>query len=167
MIFLVTDNSPLGMLTLSTMEMVAINFYPLRIYDDPLYEIKDYLSMCKKPMISNIINVCNNSPWSDLILSEYNAVDAEDNEQRCIVNGIKREIYDVCGWKPDYILNIYDKKSSDSWREKISVLSSDTDIPIISLDANDPRFEYNLKESVQMFERGGQKKRKCTMFSKK
>lgn len=141
---MLTENSPLGMLTMSTVEHVIINFYPVRVYENNdqanLAEIHDYVKMCKcqwKRESGRRIFVCNNSPWSDMLLSHGE------------LQAVKRDIYELAGWKPDCIINIYDKRSSDRWRKIIELLGGTGEVTIINIDANEPNFDENLKNAVE------------------
>jgi hypothetical protein len=153
MIILLTENSPIGMLSLSSMERAIINFFPLGIYEDPLYETGDYLDLCVRKLIPNAINVCNNTPWSDMIWSNPELVDestaAPRHDRQSDVYALKQKIFKVCGWKPNVIIDIYDKKPSAKWKAKVEALiRHDSNITVISLNASDPKFSKNIVDAV-------------------
>lgn len=153
MIILLTENSPIAMLTLSSMEGAIINFFPLGIYTDPLYEISNYLDLCNHIVIPRAINICNNTPWSDMIWSQPKSLAlAESKHDRAgDVLALKKKIYNACGWKPNAIINVYDGVPCAKWRAKIYALTQDdVDITVINLNAADPKFARNIVDAVEM-----------------
>jgi hypothetical protein len=208
MIILLTENAPIGMLAVSSMESVVVDFHPVGTYTDPLYEIEEYLNLCQnKPhcirvqpsltqslptrlgtvpnptpnpgydggIISNRprrqgrrgrqgrdrfpdwhkrrwVTICNNTPWSDMVLSNPEIQpDQSRHKRQQETFGIKKKIYNLCGWSPDAIINIYDKTPDKKWRLRVEALSkSDPTITIVSLNANDPKFNQNIIDTIHM-----------------
>ena len=151
MIILLTENSPIGMLSLSSIERVIVNFFPLGSYKDPLYEISDYTKLCIRKLIPNAINVCNNTPWSDMIWSNpaLDLVTVGHDRQKDVYE-LKTTIYQVCGWKPDVIIDIYDKKPNSMWKKKVDALiQHDPNVMVISINASDPKFTKNIVDIVK------------------
>lgn len=144
---LLTDNAPVGMLHLASIEGIITDFFPCGTYHDDLFEIKEYLCLCAKVTYDNAIIVSNKTPWSDLIWSKPNP-DSPNPRQQDIYD-VKSRIYDLCGWKPDAVINIYDKEPNDTWRSLINSLSeADPNLSIISLNINDPKFARNIVETI-------------------
>jgi hypothetical protein len=199
MIILLTENSPIGMLALASVDSITVDFYPLGTYEDSLYEIKAFLHLCKQqqrptPSLfttqslpahlsvsgteptfvrSKRINgkrgrdrfptwhkkrwvtICNNTPWSDMILSDpvlvANPTSVPHHQRQKDIYDIKKQIYEQCGWAPDAIINIYDNAPTEKWRAKVKLLrKNDQDITIISLNANDPKFTKDIVDAVHM-----------------
>lgn len=190
MIILLTENSPIGMLTLSSMRSVMLDCYPMGSYEDPLYEIQEYLNLCQKhtrrrrAMTSQSlpahldehlvpvrvgtgtsptdrypdwhkqrwISLCNNTPWSDMVLSNPDlppTITRPRHDRQRDTYKIKQSIYNICGWAPDAIINIYNGTPDLRWRDKLCALTDDDpDITIISLNALDPKFATNLEDTV-------------------
>jgi hypothetical protein len=152
---LLTENSPVGMLHLSSVDDVLTDFFRIGTYHDPLYELKDYLRLCLRPDYKDAVLVCNKTPWSELIWNDPDPLlglfpdGATDKEKD--MHEVKGLIYDMSGWKPDAIINIYDEKPSEKWRKRINALSvSDSSIIIVSLNASDPKFSKNIMEALRM-----------------
>ena len=152
---LLTENSPFGMLALCSVEHVIVDFYPLGIYQDPLYDVSDFMDLCMKSKISNALHICNKSPWSDLVWSHPESVEqkyAYGEKQQELYN-LKLKIYNICGWKPDAIINIYDKSPESRWRAKLEILSrDDPNMTIVGINASDPNFNKNLLDAIKMLD---------------
>lgn len=165
---MLTENSPIGMLTLSSMASVVIDFYPLGTYQDPLYEIKEYVTMCNrrsKVRDKNII-ICNSSPWSDMVLSDPTILDKTSHDRHQDVFELKQQIYTLCGWAPDVIINIYDKAPDPRWRKRISLLcDSDPELTVVSLNASDPNFSKNLCDAIDTLAYTDQQQRRDTAIA--
>ena len=59
---LLTENSPIGMLALSSYELTIIDFFPLGRYEDPVLDINDYIDMCNKELYDKATHIYNKSP---------------------------------------------------------------------------------------------------------
>lgn len=193
MIILLTENSPIGMMTLASMKSVMLDCYPVGSYEDPLYEVQEYINLCQKrtqkqhvtnrssqslpahlsstdlPSISSHlpgntadrfpdwhrqrwVSLCNNTPWSDMVLSNPSLsptiMKPRHGRQRETYR-IKQSIYDICGWAPDAIINIYNGTPDPKWRARLCALTDDNpEITVISLNALDPKFATNLEDTV-------------------
>ena len=145
------------MLHLASMEGVLTDFYPVGIYHDVLFELKDYTKLCCKLDYDNAIHICNKSPWSDWIWSNPNPdlglfkEDVTDSQKD--IYELKGHIYSLGGWKPDAIVNIYDNKPTEKWRNRLKALCLiDPDITIINLNASDQNFSNNIVETLQILD---------------
>jgi hypothetical protein len=154
---LLTENSPVGMLHLSSVEGVITDFFPYGTYHDELYELKDFVKLCSHKEYDNAIMISNNSPWSDWIWTNPDPVlglfqrPPPPNQQD--VYELKGHINELCGWKPDAVINICDTKPDPIWRAKIQALSlADPNLTIICLNASDPKFAKNIIETVRMLD---------------
>lgn len=152
---LLTENSSIGMLHLSSMEpfqeqIVITDFHSLGRYNDPLLDIEDFIKLCNTATYTDAICIVNKSPWSDMIWSKETQ-DSETQTTCADVHRIKLALYDICGWQPDAVINIYDKKPSSIWRARLAMLTeSDPNITIVSLNADDPKFAKNIVDAVRM-----------------
>lgn len=151
---LLTENAPIGMLHLGSVEYVITDFFPVGIYHDELYEIKDFIKLCNRTDYPMATMICNKSPWTDMIWSDPMLGYGQSPRQSDLYE-IKRHIYTMAGWKPDAVINIYNVKPSDDWRQKLNVLSeADPELTIIGLNAADPNFSRNIIETLKMLEAG-------------
>ena len=150
---LLTENSPIGMLHLASVKGVLTDFFPVGTYHDELYELEDYVKLCARQDYDNAIMVCNKSPWSDWIWSNPNpdlGLFLKIPPKQQDVYQLKGQIYALCGWKPDAIINIYDGTPDQKWRKRVTALSlMDPELPIISLNMSDPKFSKNIVETIQ------------------
>jgi hypothetical protein len=153
---LLTENSPFGMLALSSVEHVIIDFCPLGRYEDPLFDASDFMDLCMKSEFSKqAIHICNKSPWSDLVWSHPETVEKKYSyqEKQQELYNLKFKIYSACGWKPDAIINIYDKAPDSRWRNKLDLLSrDDPNMTIVGINASDPNFTKNLLSAIKMLD---------------
>lgn len=158
---LLAENAPVGMLHLASVEGVITDFYPVGIYHDELYELKDFVKLCARPTgteYSNAIIVCNKTPWSDWIWTNPTIAprSTSTGTKQQDLYELKGQIYQFTGWKPDAVIHIYDKSFDPIWRQRVADLSrSDPDLPIIGLNSSDPKFSQNIIETISMFKGGG------------
>lgn len=157
---MLTENSPIGLLHLASVEGVITDFFPVGRYHDELYEIKEYVKLCASKAYLNAIMVCNKSPWTDWIWTHPGfqvQVQAQSQAQTEAQVARQQELYDLkgdlyklIGWKPDIVINIYDKHPDPKWYQRVQALSAtDPDITIINLNASDPKFSKNLLETIE------------------
>lgn len=153
---LLTENSPFGMLALSSVERIIIDFDPLGRYEDPLFDVSDFMDLCTRCEYSDkVIHICNKSPWSDLVWSHPETVQKKYSygEKQQELYNLKYKIYKTCGWKPDAIINIYDKTPDSRWRTKLDLLTQDDpNITIVGINASDPKFSKNLLDAIKMLD---------------
>ncbi len=141
---LLTGDAPLAMVILSTVDRchefpVVVNFNPLRNYINPFDEIEEYLNMCSSYNdVQGAIQVYNDTPWSNLLLNIYESK----------VYSIKEKIYNMCGWKPDAIIHIYN--SFKPCKEDMYIFDKLKDVCVYSLDSSDVRFDTNLSDVLNI-----------------
>lgn len=135
---LLTGNYPAGMFVLSSIDGIIINmFNPPQ--DTEFKEIDRYLDMClcKELKLCNIVtaNVCNDSPWSDLLTKQRSDKLLE----------VKDKLYKHLGWKPDVIIYIYDDAPKQKY---VTSQIMNGNMPVYSTNSKDKRFAQNLTSIV-------------------
>jgi hypothetical protein len=139
---LLTGDTAMAIVILTTIDWcnklpVVVNPVGRGTYINALDEIDGYLDMCSRYNdVSGAIQIYNDSPWSNLLLDRTSAA-----------RHIKEKIYNMCGWKPDAIIHIY---NSVTRRNDTEIFDTLTNIQIYSLDSADDRFEKNLGDILDI-----------------